>query len=80
MVQAIINIDEHTNQVLNIVKAKFGLRDKSAAIEIVVNKYEENILEPRLRPEYAEKIKKLQKQKSIKFKGIKELRKQIENA
>jgi len=80
MVQAIINIDEHTNQVLNIVKAKFGLRDKSAAIEIVVNKYEENILEPRLRPEYAEKIKKLQKQKGIKFKGIKELRKQIENA
>lgn len=80
MVQAIINIDEHTNQVLNIVKAKFGLKDKSSAIEVVVGQYEEEILEPRLKPEYAEKIKKIHKQKGRKYKNISEFRKHIENA
>jgi hypothetical protein len=40
MVQAVINIEENTNRMLNIVKAKFGLRDKSEAINLVVNKYE----------------------------------------
>ena len=33
MVQAMINISEDANHVLNIVKAKYKLKDKSAAIE-----------------------------------------------
>ncbi len=37
MTQAVINIDENTNRVLNIVKAKFGLKDKSQAITLVVS-------------------------------------------
>ncbi|TKJ16924.1 hypothetical protein CEE44_00100 [Candidatus Woesearchaeota archaeon B3_Woes] len=36
---------------LNIVKAKFGLKDKSQAINLVVNEYEKTSLEPNLRPE-----------------------------
>ena len=70
MVQAIINIDEHTNQILNIVKAKFGLRDKSAAIEVVVDKYEESILEPRLRPEFVKKMQKRQTETTVKIKDF----------
>ncbi len=61
MVQAVINIPEQTNRVLNIVKAKYGLKDKSQAIEIVVAEYEENFLEPELRPEYIEKIQDIKK-------------------
>jgi len=56
MVQAMINIEEKTNRVLNIVKAKFGLKDKSEAINLVVNKYENIALEPELRPEYKIKL------------------------
>ena len=52
MVQAMINIAEKPNRVLNIVKAKYGLKDKSQAIEFIVNNYEDNFLEPALRPEY----------------------------
>jgi len=63
MVQAVINIDKNTNRVLNIVKAKFGLKDKSHAINIVVNEYEENFLEPQLRPEYKNKLTKIMKTK-----------------
>ena len=46
MVQAVIYIDEQTNRILNVVKAKYGLKDKSAAISLVVREYGEDILEP----------------------------------
>ncbi|HLC84275.1 MAG TPA: antitoxin [Candidatus Nanoarchaeia archaeon] len=49
MVKALINISEHANHVLNIVKAKYGLKDKSQAIDMVTTQYEETILEPQLR-------------------------------
>ncbi|MFH1506034.1 MAG: antitoxin [archaeon] len=65
MVQAVINIDENTNRVLNIVKAKFGLRDKSQAINLVVTEYEENSLEPQLRPEYEVKLARIMRGKHL---------------
>jgi len=76
MVQAIIHIEDHTNRVLNIVKAKFGLKDKSEAIDLMAEQYEEEILEPELKPEYVEKIKKLEKEgKFIKIGNINDFRK-----
>lgn len=66
MVKAIININERANRVLNIVKAKHGLRNKSDAINKVVNEYGRSLLEPELRPEFIEKIKKRQKEKTAK--------------
>lgn len=75
MVQAMIEIDERTNRVLNIVKAKYGLKDKSQAITLVVGNYEENTLEPKLRPEYVQKLEKIRKGKYIHYNSIEELRK-----
>ena len=80
MVQAIIDIEDHTNRVLNIVKAKFGLKDKSAAINMMAQQYEQEMLEPELRPEYLRKIQKIQKEKGIRFKDVDDLRKKINNA
>jgi len=80
MVQAIINIEDETNRVLNIVKAKFGLKDKSEAINRMAEQYEQELLEPQLRPQYVEKLQKIKKQKGIRFKNVEELRKHIENA
>lgn len=65
MVQAMIDIPEKTNRILNIVKAKYGLKDKSEAINLVVQEYEENSLEPELRPEYVEKLTKIVKGKHL---------------
>ncbi|HIH32034.1 TPA: DUF2683 family protein [Candidatus Woesearchaeota archaeon] len=79
MVQAIIDIDDKTNRVLNIVKAQFDLKDKSQAIQVIANRYEQEILEPTLRSEYLEKLSKVEKQKGIKFKNVGELRKIIED-
>ena len=65
MVQAVIDIDERTNRVLNIVKAKFGLKDKSQAIDLVVNEYKNISLEPELRPEYKAKLAKIMQGKHL---------------
>ena len=66
MVQALIELDENTNRVLNIVKAKFGLKDKSEAVKAVVASYIGHMDEPELRPEFIERIKKAEKGKFIK--------------
>jgi len=75
MVQAMVRIKERTNRVLNVLKAKYDLRDKSEAIDIMAEQYEENILEPELRPEYIKKLEKIRKGKYIKYNSIEELRK-----
>ena len=77
MVQALINIEDHTNRVLNIVKAKFGLKDKSEAIDLMATQYEEDILEPELRPEYIEKAKKIMKNKKVHIGSVENLRKKL---
>lgn len=70
MVQAMINISKQTNQILNIVKARHNLKDKSDAIERVVLDYGENMLEPELRPEFIEKIRKRQSEPTVKIKDF----------
>jgi uncharacterized protein (DUF111 family) len=80
MAQALINLEEHEDRVLTIIKGKYGLKTKNDAVKFVIDKFEEELLEPQLRPEYAEKIRKIQKQKGIPFKSIQELRRHIENA
>jgi hypothetical protein len=62
MVKAIIDINKRANMVLNVVKAKYGLRDKSEAIEVVIEQYEEEILEPELKPTFIEKMGKIRKE------------------
>ena len=67
MVKAIVNINERANRVLNILKAKHGLKTKSDAINKVVSEYGKLLLEPELRPEFIEKIKARQKEKTVKI-------------
>lgn len=65
MVSAIINIQDHTNRVLNIVKAKYNLKDKSQAIDMMAKIFEDEMLEPELRPEFIEDAKRTMNQKPI---------------
>ncbi len=66
MVQALIELDENTNRVLNVVKAKFDLKDKGEAIRLVVEKFVDFENEPELRPEFIQKFNDTQKKKIIK--------------
>ena len=65
MTQALIKLNENINRVLNIVKAKYDLKDKSETIEFIVKKYIEYENEPELKPEFIKKINKIKKEKSI---------------
>jgi len=78
MVQAIINIEEHTNRILNIIKAKYSLKDKSSAIDLMATQYEEEILEPELKPEYIEKAKKIIQQKPINVGSVDDLKDRLD--
>ena len=75
MAQNIFNIGEQEEKILGIVKAQHGLKNKSQAIELILQIYGESFLEIELKPEYLEKLRNLEKQKGIPFKNIKELRK-----
>ena len=79
MVQAFININDRANRMINILKATYGLKDKSQAIELAMEIIE--TLEPELRPDYVKKIKKIQKSgKFTKYSSIKQLRDDLEHA
>jgi len=65
MVNAMINISQEANQILNIVKAKHNFKDKSQTIDYVTLTYGQNLLEPQLRPEYMEKLSKIIKGKHL---------------
>lgn len=79
MVQNIISLDERADRVINVVKAKYGLKTKSEAIALITQAYEESFLESALRPEYIAKLEKIKKEKGIPFKNMAELRKIIED-
>jgi len=80
MVQAIIKIGDAEDRILNIIKGKYGLKNKSDAINFLIQNYESNFLEPELRPEYKEKLRKIDKSKFKEFKNIDELKELIKNA
>ena len=81
MVQAIIKLGEHEDRVLTIVKGKYGFKNKSEAINFVIDKFEQEHLEPEIRPEYVNKIKKIEKSSSFSdFDTVEALKKEIENA
>lgn len=73
-ITAIVKLNDEANRIINIVKAKYGLKDKSEALNKMAKEYEQCILEPELRPEYIEKIRKIEKEgKFVKVKSIDEL-------
>lgn len=61
MPKAVINLSERANRVVNIVKAKEGLKGKSEAVERIVEEYEEHILEPQFRPEFVKDLQRVRK-------------------
>ena len=75
MVKAIIDIDDEANKVINILKAQYGLRDKSQAINRLAKEYREIVLESEFRPEYIRRLLEVQKEPIIRLGGVPDLRK-----
>jgi len=80
MVQALLELNQNTNRILNIVKAKYDFKDKSRAVEFMVDFFIQNKKDPELKPEFIETIKKLEKQgKFIGYKSLSKLKDELEN-
>jgi hypothetical protein len=68
MVKAIVEINDEANRILNIVKAKENLKDKSDAINLVLSIYGKEMLEPEFRPEFIKEMLSIQNRKTVKIK------------
>lgn len=65
MVKAIVNISDDANRILNIIKAEYGLKDKSQAIDRMAEDYKEMVFKPKIKASYLKKLKKIQKESLI---------------
>ncbi len=70
MPRTVVELSEHANRVVNVVKARDGLRGKSEAIEKIVEEYEEKVLDPNLRPEFVEDVQRIRKGKFRKVRSL----------
>jgi len=75
MTQAIVDITEEANSILNIVKARYSLRTKSDAINEVTLRYGAELLEPELRPEFVKRMQARASEPTTRFESIKEFEK-----
>jgi hypothetical protein len=62
MVKAIVEIDDEANKVINILKAQYGLKDKSQAINRLAKEYREIVMESEFKPEHIRRLLETQKE------------------
>lgn len=59
MPKAVIDLSEHANRIVNVVKARDGMKSKSAALERIVEDYEEYILDPAFKPGFVADLERI---------------------
>ena len=67
MVFARLKLDDYTNKVLNVIKAKFDLKDKSDAMNKFAEMYGDEIVERESKDEYIKKIIEIDKKHMKKY-------------
>jgi hypothetical protein len=64
-----------------VVKAKYNLKDKSMAIEWLIDFYLDQQADPELRPEFIRKMQRIEKEgKWIRYANVEELHRSIEQS
>ncbi len=67
MVYARISLNEYANKVLNVIKAKFDLRDKSEAINKFIEIFGDEIVEKEATDKYIKNVLEIEKQHFRKY-------------
>jgi hypothetical protein len=71
MVKNVIPLNERESRIINSVKSKYGLKDKSQALNIILKRYEEYALEPQFKPEFVKEVEETEKRgKFVKVKDF----------
>ena len=74
------HISDDTNHIINIVKARHKLKDKSIAIDFIVAQHGEKMPEPELKHEFVEEMQQRMKGEHIgPFKNADDLKAYIES-
>ncbi|RLG03448.1 MAG: antitoxin [Thaumarchaeota archaeon] len=66
MPQVLLQLTDYENAIVNIVKGKYNFKNKNEAIRYIIREYEIEFLEPELRPEFIKRMKKVQKEPTVK--------------
>ncbi len=81
MSMVMVHLNTELEKIVGIVKSVYGFSSKDKAIQFILEKEGEGILEGELRPEFVKEILGIEKGgKFREFKTIKELRARIEHA
>lgn len=67
MVYARIMLSEYANKVLNVIKAKFGLRDKSEAANKFIEMFGDDFVEKEANDKYLKKVLEIEKKHLQKY-------------
>jgi hypothetical protein len=67
MVSARVELNDYANKVLGIIKIKYGLRDKSEALNKFIELYGHDVMEREATDEYVKKIIEASKNHSKKY-------------
>ena len=77
MPQALITLGELQDHVVSVVKAKYRLKNKSDAINHIIDEYEEQFMHLEVRPEFLRKLRRISKKPGKIFNNAEELRKYL---
>ena len=67
MVYARITLNDYANKVLNVIKAKFDLRDKSEALNKFIDLFGDEVVEKDAKDEYVKKVLDISKKHFSKY-------------
>jgi len=72
MVKSLINLTSYEDAVVNIIKAKYGFKNKNEAIRYIIQEFENEFLEPELKPEFIKEMKARSKEPIVKVTDLRE--------
>lgn len=70
-ISARVELDEYTNRVLGVIKMKYGLKDKSEALNKFIELYGDEVIEKEANEEYIKKVIEVTKKHYDKYKNKK---------
>ena len=78
-VSARVELDEYTNRVLGVIKMKYGLKDKSEALNKFIELYGDEVIDREANEEYVKKTIELTKKYYDKNKNKKMTLQELDN-
>ena len=67
MISARVELEDYANRVLGIIKIRFGLKDKSEALNKFIELYGEEVMEKDVEDEYIKKVINISKKHLEKY-------------